>query len=298
MLFTACFLLLLSFPPATATDWWDDFSNNFATNLAPLLSLFGEQVTKRFLSESIYFVDYIIFAMAPMGILTAVVSVIRTCGRPSLRAFIGRAQEGKGITEAELCSSTSQDVCELYNNGGTACVFGRLKILKVVFDPEDADFQKEAGIYTIRNYLKTEKSVWVEQSGVSVRSTTDVETNPPKESANVDSDIDLLAPNLSLNIGIKRQPTHVSWIFVGMGFFMQSGVMVFAGIATYYLKWKKDDKPPNSYSCPMMFAGTILLGIGTFYCAFIIGESTDEQVLMERDPPRSKDKRSAIMIWV
>ncbi|KAK7227616.1 hypothetical protein V2G26_015619 [Clonostachys chloroleuca] len=47
-----------------------------------------------------------------------------------------------------------------------------------------------------------------------------------------------------------------------------------------------------------MFAGTILLGIGTFYCAFIIGESTDEQVLMKRDPPRSKDKRSPIMIWV
>ncbi|KAK7227615.1 hypothetical protein V2G26_015618 [Clonostachys chloroleuca] len=67
MLFTACFLLLLSFPLAAAADRWDDFSNDFATDLAPLLSLF-----------------------APIGILTAVVSVIRTCGSPSLCAFIGR----------------------------------------------------------------------------------------------------------------------------------------------------------------------------------------------------------------
>ena len=44
-------------------------------------------------------------------------------------------QEGEGIAEAELCSSTSRDVCELYNNGSTARVFGRPKLLEVVFDP-------------------------------------------------------------------------------------------------------------------------------------------------------------------
>ncbi|CAG9987980.1 unnamed protein product [Clonostachys byssicola] len=298
MLLTACFLLLLSFPPAVAADWWDDFSNNFASDLAPLLSLFGEQVTKQFLSESISVVDHIIFAMAPMGILTAVVSVIRTCGSPSLRAFIGRAQEGKGIAEAELCSSTSRDVCELYSNGGIARVFGRPKILEIIFDPEGADFRKEAGIYTMRNYLKTEKSVWVKKSGVFAGSTTDVESTPPKESTYADSDIDLFAPNLSLNVGIKRQPTHVSWIVAGLGLFLQSGVMVFAGIATYYLKWEKDDKPPNKYSCPMMLAGTGLLGIGTFYCAFLIGESTYEQLFIRRDRPSPNSQKCPIIIWL
>lgn len=79
--------------------------------------------------------DYFIFAMAPIGILTAIISVIWMCGSPSLRAFIGRAQEGEGIAESELCSSTSRDVCKLYNNGGTARVFGCPKLLDVVFDP-------------------------------------------------------------------------------------------------------------------------------------------------------------------
>jgi hypothetical protein len=32
-------------------EGWDDFSNNLSTDLSPLLALFGEQVTKQFLSE-------------------------------------------------------------------------------------------------------------------------------------------------------------------------------------------------------------------------------------------------------
>ncbi|KAE8412637.1 hypothetical protein BDV36DRAFT_300681 [Aspergillus pseudocaelatus] len=120
-------------------DGWDDFTNNLATGLAPLVSLFGEQTTKQFLSESISFLDNIIFAMAPLGILTAVVSVTRVLGSTSMRAFVGRAQEGRGVAEAELCSSTSDDVCELWNSGGLARVFGRPKIVEFIFDPKYED---------------------------------------------------------------------------------------------------------------------------------------------------------------
>jgi hypothetical protein len=95
------------------------------------LSLFGEQITKQYLSESVTNLDYFIFAMAPMGILTVVVSAIPVWGTPWLHAFIGRAQEGSRNAEAELCTSTSRDVCELYNSGGIARVFGRPKILEV-----------------------------------------------------------------------------------------------------------------------------------------------------------------------
>ncbi|KAJ5365393.1 Aminoglycoside phosphotransferase [Penicillium concentricum] len=152
MLTYALFAILLALPVVHAGGW-DDFSNNLATDLAPFLSLFGEQITKQYLSESINVVDYFIFAMAPMGILTGVVSAIRVCGTPSLRAFIGRAQEGAGNAEAELYTSTSRDICELYNSGGIARVFGRPKILEVVHDP-DHDFSgpenDTVGIYTFQ----------------------------------------------------------------------------------------------------------------------------------------------------
>jgi len=103
-----------------------------------------------------------------MGILTAVVSAIRVCGSASLRAFVGRAQEGGGNAEAELCSSTSRDVCELYNNGGIARVFGRPKILEIVFEPnvrevERFDAGSNAGIHTFQHYvqLSSGQKEWV-----------------------------------------------------------------------------------------------------------------------------------------
>ncbi|KAI8164699.1 Ankyrin repeat and SAM domain-containing protein 3 [Colletotrichum sp. SAR 10_70] len=140
-----------------AADGWDDFTNNLASDLAPIISLFGEQATKQYLSESITWLDYFIFAMAPIGILTALVSAIRVCGSPSLKAFIGRAKEAAGNVEAELLSSTSRNVCELYNGGGIERIIGRPKILEVVLDRNVADeeFTREggsAGIYTFSDY--------------------------------------------------------------------------------------------------------------------------------------------------
>lgn len=128
---------------------------NMTRNFFFPMSLFGEQVTKQYLGEIITLLDYFISAMASMGILTAVASVIRVCGSPSLRAFIGRAQEGTGIAEAELCSSTSRDVCELYNKGGITRVSGRPNILEVVYDPAAPKFSETGGIFTFQEYLRT-----------------------------------------------------------------------------------------------------------------------------------------------
>lgn len=52
---------------AAAADGGDDFSNNLFSDLAPLLTLFGEQVAMQFLSQSMGWADNIIFAVAPLG---------------------------------------------------------------------------------------------------------------------------------------------------------------------------------------------------------------------------------------
>lgn len=114
-------------------------SNNFATDLVPIIALFGEQVTKQFLSESTGFLDNIIFGVAPLDILTAVVSAIPVYGDASLKSVIGRAQEAHGAAEAELCSSTSEDVCELWSNGGICRVFGRPRILEFLYERTGLD---------------------------------------------------------------------------------------------------------------------------------------------------------------
>lgn len=283
----SCIFVLLSLPLVCA-DGWDDFSNNLASDLAPILSLFGEQITKQYLSESISPIDYFIFAMAPMGILTAVVSAIRLCGSPSLRALIGRAQEGGGVAEAELCSSTSRDVCELYNNGGIARVFGRPKILEIVYDPDSQDFNETAGIYTFQDYLARHRGRGMWKSN---RGETDTEKDNDDEAFKA-----TFAPNLSLNIGTKKQPAFVFWVVGLGGLILQAGVLIFAVIVTYYLEWEKDNNRPGSYACPLVIIGTLLLCSGMFLCAFLVGQSTDEKVWHRKVSNSNSDKSS--LFWV
>ncbi|KAF5005980.1 hypothetical protein FDECE_7606 [Fusarium decemcellulare] len=286
-MFLAIYFTGLLFIPLVRADGWDDFSNNLATDLAPLLALFGEQITKQYLSESITLLDNFIFAMAPMGILTAVVSAIRVCGSPSLRAFIGRAQEGRGIAEAELCSSTSRDVCELYNNGGIARVFGRPKILEIVYDPHDPDLRNKAGIYTFQEYLDSQngKNEWNELS----KGKQDLEENDAKK--------ETFAPNLSLNVGIKRQPLLVFWAVATMGLILQAGVLGFAIAVTYVLQWDKDGSQPESYACPVVIVGTIMVCSGSFLCAFLVGHSTNER-LFRRNKICDNRSLSSSLYWL
>ncbi|KAM0453701.1 hypothetical protein ACHAPV_008840 [Trichoderma viride] len=220
-------------------SWWDDFSNNLATDLAPLIALFGESATKQYLSECLTVEDIVIFAVAPLGVITAVVSAIRVCGTPSLRAFVGRAQEGAGTAEAELCSSTSRDVCELYSNGGIARVFGRPKLLEIVHDNRAGrnEFyprygsEATAGLYSFPKYVNTKrgKEEWkLEQKSLSSRR----KSEDSNEGGQVQQTKPVFAPNpnLSLNIGIR--PHSRLWFLAAatLGVILQLFILVWAAL--------------------------------------------------------------------
>ncbi|KAK2756739.1 hypothetical protein FQN54_005185 [Arachnomyces sp. PD_36] len=274
------FALAIFLPGVSGSDW-DDFTNNLATDLAPLLALFGEQVTKQFLSESINLTDNIIFAMAPLGVLTAVVSVIRVCGGPSLRAFVGRAQEGHGDAEAELCSSTSHDVCELWNRGGIARVFGRPKILEFIHHPiGHEDFhgpRPTAGLYRPDEYFQTERGRdhWEEIA--------------PLKMFGVNRQF-APHPNLSLNIGIRK--IHRFWfsMIALLGCLLQSSVLGFAVWATYYGRLLKDGDPIQPWAFPLAALGTVLLCGGMLLCAWLIERSTIERVFKKKTDNEADNK--------
>jgi hypothetical protein len=50
-----------------------------------------------------------------------------------LKAVIGRAREGKGVVEIELMSSTSSEVCELWNGYVVVRVLGSPPILELLY---------------------------------------------------------------------------------------------------------------------------------------------------------------------
>lgn len=87
-----------------------------------LLALFGERVTTQFMSQATGWADCIVLAMAPVGIITIIVSAIRVAGPPWLKAIIGRARENIVAAELEVMSSTSSEACELWNGKTRAVV--------------------------------------------------------------------------------------------------------------------------------------------------------------------------------
>ncbi|EGX53933.1 hypothetical protein AOL_s00004g592 [Orbilia oligospora ATCC 24927] len=126
------FLVIVCYHACTIrADDGDEFSNNLFSDLAPLLALFGEQVAKQYLSQSLSWLDCVIFAMAPLGIITAIVSAIRVAGPAWLRAAIGRAREVERDAELEVMSSTSEDVCELWNGKRVVRLFGQPKFTEI-----------------------------------------------------------------------------------------------------------------------------------------------------------------------
>jgi ankyrin repeat protein len=333
----------------------DDFSNNLATDIGPLISLFGQEVTTQYLSESTTFLDYIIFALAPIGIMTAMVSAIRVCGGSALKAFIGRAQEGEGDIEAELCSSTGRDVCELFNRGGITRVLGRPQILEVVQVPGDPMQSSTMGIYLFRERLRSlspgcilkdwetvEKNALggrlqsivrklrfefdemapgrafgrrrqMPQDEEVVHEESQKDQSAPKQNCPMtsaeetkDCQPELSAtsrpfvqnPNLSINVGIVKQPPAYFYAVAIIGFVLQGGVIAMAGVLSWKLQWTHDGAPDELVNIativstnrePIAFIiGTVALCTGMFWCAALVGQITEEEFFRRTRIVRSK----------
>jgi hypothetical protein len=67
-----------------------NLANGLFTDFAPLLQLFGDEVTKQFLATSMGVGDDILLSVAPIGIITIIVCAIRIRGYTWMKAMIGR----------------------------------------------------------------------------------------------------------------------------------------------------------------------------------------------------------------
>lgn len=253
-------------------EGWDNFANNLGSDLAPLLALFGEQVTKQYLSESISKIDNVLFALAPLGLITAIVSAIRVSDSTTLRGLIGRAMESRGEVEADLMSSTSPDVCELWSGAGVVRVLGRPHLLQLVRVGSESPLDDSAGLYTFQEAIH--KGLYRQQGSQSPNAA-------PVDGSNLDSSVEELRnrqtpPNLSLNVSTKPLPKVAMVSLVIVGVLVQGGVLAFAAIAQYTLKLTKNDLPPPTSGFPVFVAGTVFLAVGMFLCAQVVELSTEE----------------------
>jgi hypothetical protein len=90
-----------------------------------------------------------VFAMAPLGIVTALVSAIRVGGPRWLKALVGRARENLAAVEVEVMSSTSHEVCELWNGEAIVRAMGRPKVKQLIYVDEERDTPTMLGVTTL-----------------------------------------------------------------------------------------------------------------------------------------------------
>ena len=108
------------------------------------------------MSETLTWPDHFIFAMVPLGILTAVIGAIRVSGPRWTRAIIGRARETRAFAEFELMSSTSHEVCELYNGRYIVRAMGKPQLQQfILFDTSERNERACEGIHTLQSALDT-----------------------------------------------------------------------------------------------------------------------------------------------
>ncbi|KAI8712066.1 hypothetical protein NCS52_01471900 [Fusarium sp. LHS14.1] len=248
--------------PATSDEFeGDDFSNNLFSDLAPLLTLFGEQVTKQFLSMSMGWADNFLLAMGPLGIITTIVSAIRVGGGNRLKALIGRARESHSVAEQELLSSTSQSVCEMWNGQ---------QIVRLIGSGEDMEtfvITRDSRLSDLRMAVRK----WYLWSNLARHDTEQILSQKN------------ISPNLTLNVQGATASTLELGTWALLGAVLQLFSIAFAGMATYYLKWTKAEAQVVEYGYPCFCAGTTCLVLSIMACGHVIEGSTDEMTLSLRD---------------
>ncbi|TGZ80114.1 hypothetical protein EX30DRAFT_320407, partial [Ascodesmis nigricans] len=243
-------------PSVSAFKDGEDFSNNLFSDLAPVLSLFGEQVAKQFMAGSMGWADNILFAMVPLGIITAIVSAIRIGGPGWLKAIIGRARENQTFAEMELTTSTSAEVCELWNGRAVVRMIGAPKILELLC------FFSES-----TNTSDCNHDLYVPKSSHHGRVRVSVDALPLKAHS---------APNISVNL-VKRNSLELRY-FAALGILVQLGVIFFSAYATYDRPFSNriGRNENHGYGFPINAIGTVVLALGMIICAFVVESSTRE----------------------
>ncbi|KAL7269575.1 hypothetical protein RUND412_007753 [Rhizina undulata] len=260
---------------------------NLLADLGPLLSLFGERVTTQFLSEAMGWQDHMLVAMVPLGIITIIVSAIRVCGPRWLKAIVGRAKESIATTESEVMSSTSADVCEVWNGTQVVRAVGSAVMLEVFYTKHKGngcdiclygEFEEsgnEKRFYGVYSFFEASEQASLSQC--------------PKDYLDKPANRTPHPPNISLNAHGEAISTLESTVWAGIGICLQMGLLIFGGIMTFQQNSDVIFSGGSSTLVPLWSfyvttVGTMILSIGLLLCSFLIDRSTDEvRCMMEKE---------------
>ncbi|KAM0365745.1 hypothetical protein ACHAPK_009266 [Fusarium culmorum] len=245
--------------------------------------------------------------MAPVGVITIIVSAIRVTGPRWLKAVVGRARENVAGAELEVMSSTSSETCELWNGKTKA-------VVRYPGTTENCEFIciYPTSMLNKRNTLKRVRIMDIKNARNRGKTSdfnhreTQAGTAPLDEHRSSlispDSDDTIIitrntahfAPNMTLNCSADGERWQM-WACAAVGIIIQSGVLIFSGFLTEYkkMRFEKDDSPVEKYAMPMSVVGTLVLNLGILVCAHAVDESSKETVHEVSD-----SSAAVAMVWL
>ncbi|KAM0433476.1 hypothetical protein ACHAPT_004356 [Fusarium lateritium] len=276
----------------------------------------------QFMSLALGWEDCVVLAMAPLGIITILVSAIRVGGPAWLKAIIGRARENVSAAEMELMSSTSKEVCELYNGQtivrcpGSSPVWEFIYLIPITSRKQDSDGRLDIRVVTLEEACQEDRKllhkldiftsssspkssdISVEQ-GVELGTFTEHAENSdqsPNEAIYVVRNMSPDAPNIILNLQDNNSNRKELQASAVIGVTLQLCVLVFFGIITYHPavknSFRKDDRHVEDYAFPLAAGGTLVLVLGIFLCGTVVESSTRETHY------KRNDKYEMRVVWI
>ncbi|KAK8048655.1 hypothetical protein PG994_010385 [Apiospora phragmitis] len=297
---------------ANATVDADNFANNAFTNLAPLLTLFGDEVTKQFLATSMGLPDAVLLGIAPIGIMTIIVSAIRV-GRSRLmnktqtEALMATGLETPDDEEKEILSSTSANVREIWIGNRVVRQTGASKSTAFIFNQNwHTPFQEWYPNWKMRSLDK-----YFEERPDQIDPLI-----TPKPTLRGRADI--VSPNITLNVQGAIPDMWVVAGFAIIGLSLQALVMAIIAIVAYKWKLLRSGKVVANYgwaignSTRRVFFQPRTAGGGEPASIVLLQEAMTEQnipayairliepnvgyILSRRSPPSSRARDIIVMI--
>lgn len=223
----------------------------------------------------------------------------------STNYYLSSARESQAIAEQEVLSSTSENVCELWNGQQIVRTIGISPEMSVLVVDTDGNcfnlydawrknlifFYVDSPWFVLIMTLESVRS-YLPQSGEGpnqLKSLIIYLENLTIRIANrldwpfIDSEGELKriannAPNISLNIKNATVSSGELWSWAVLGLFIQGFAVAFPRIATDYWGWTKG--PGNDYGYPCFCTGSLCLMIGIISCGHIIEGVTTERSFM------------------
>ncbi|KAL8820232.1 MAG: hypothetical protein Q9191_007559, partial [Dirinaria sp. TL-2023a] len=207
---------------------------------------------------------------------------MRICANPPLRA-----RESRASAEAELLSSTSDNVCELWSGQ---------EVVRALGEPRMKDFIIRTNIHGNKHVNDLPQSLdkgHYEKIKDNSRSRQKLQANHAQPAEDNEKEyyadeateaaelLENKAPNITLNVKGSVASRAEIRVFAIFSTILQSLVLVVSALSVYHWRWKNGSNlvpQDRRYGYPCFLVGTTAVVAGLVLCSHVIEGTTTEQV--------------------